>query len=127
MKVLLRKLIKALLFFLTRLRLDFSKLNEHRLRHNFQDCLNPLCSRSLETEDTKHYLLHCHHFSQHRIDLISSVKYIFEGFDSLSDNAKKDLLLYRDPRFDINKNKFILQTTLFYTKSIERFSGSLFD
>ena len=113
--------------FLTRLRLDFSHLNEHRFRHNFQDCLNPLCSCSLETEDTKHYLLHCHHFSQHRIDLINSVKYIFEGFDSLSDNAKKDLLLYGDPRFDINKNKFILEATLFYIKSTERFSGSLFD
>ena len=113
--------------FLTRLRLDFSHLNEHRFRHNFQDCLNPLCSCSLQTEDTIHYLLHCHHFSQHRIDLINSVKYIFEDFDSLSDNAKKDLLLYGDPRFDINKNKFILEATLFYIKSTERFSGSLFD
>ena len=112
--------------FLTRLRLDFSHLNEHRFRHNFQDCLNPLCSYSLETEDTKHYLLHCHHFSQHRIDLINSVKYIFEGFDSLSDIAKKDVLLYGDPRFDINKSKFILEATLFYIKSTERFSGSLF-
>ena len=61
------------------------------------------------------------------IDLINSVKYIFEGFDSLSDNAKKDLLLYGDPRFDINKNKFILEATLFYIKSTERFSGSLIE
>ena len=112
--------------FLTSLCLDFSHLNEHRFRHNFQDCLNPLCSCSLQTEDTIHYLLHCHHFSQHRIDLINSVKYIFEGFDSLSDNAKKDLLLYGDSRFDINKNKIILEATLFYIKSTERFSGSLF-
>ena len=113
--------------FLTRLRLDFSHLNEHRFRHNFQDCLNPLCSCSLQTEDTIHYLLHCHHFSQHRIDLINRVKYIFEGFDSLSDISKKDLLFYGDPRFDINKSKFILQATLFYVKSTERFSGSLFN
>ena len=69
----------------------------------------------------------CHHFSQHRIDLINSVKYIFEGLDSLSDNAEKDLLSYGDPHFDINKNKFMLETTLFYIKSTERFSGSLFD
>ena len=112
---------------LTRLRLDFSHLNEHRFQHNFQDCLNPLRSCSLQIEDTIHYVLHCHHFSQHRIDLINSVKYIFEDFDSLSDNAKKDLLLYGDPRFDINKSKFILQATLFYVKSTERFSGSLFN
>ena len=112
--------------FLTRLHLNFSHLNEHRFRHNFQGYLNPF-SCSLQTEDTIHYLLHCHHFSQHRIDLINSVKYIFEDFDSLSGNAKKDLLLYGDPRFDINKNKFILEATLFYIESTERFSGSLFD
>ena len=113
--------------FLTRLRLDFSYLNDHRSRHNFQDCLHPLCSCSLQTEDTIHYLLHCDHFSQHRIDLINSVKYIFEDFDSLSDNAQKDLLLYEDPHFDINKNKFILEATLFYIKSTERLFGSLFE
>ena len=40
------------LAFLTRLRLDLGHLNEHRFRRNFQDCLNPLCSCSLEIEDT---------------------------------------------------------------------------
>ena len=48
---------------LTRLRLGLSHLNEHKFYHNFQDYLNPLCSCSLEIEDTSHYLLHCHHFS----------------------------------------------------------------
>ena len=55
------------------------------------------------------------------------MKYIFEDFNSLSDNAKKDSLLYGDPHFDINKNKFILEATLFYIKSTEGFSGSLFE
>ena len=61
--------------FLTRLCLDFSHLNEHRFRHNFQDCLYPLCSCSLKIEDKKHYFLHFHHFSQNHIDLINSLKY----------------------------------------------------
>ena len=38
----------------TQLRLDLSHLNEHRFRHNFQDCMNPLCSCSLEIENTVH-------------------------------------------------------------------------
>ena len=46
---------------LIRLRLGFSHLNEHRFRHNFQKCLNPLYTCSLETENTSHDLLHCHH------------------------------------------------------------------
>ena len=43
---------------LTRLRLGCSHLNKHKFRYNFQDFLNPLCSYSLEIEDTVHYFLH---------------------------------------------------------------------
>ena len=111
---------------MTRLRLEFSHLNEHRLRHNFENCLNPLCSCSLETEDTLHYLLHCHHFSMYREDLMNSVKSVYNNFESLSDNAKKDVLLYGDPFLDQNKNKLILEATINYIKISERFSESLF-
>ena len=89
--------------------------------------MNPLCSWSLEIEDTSHYLLHCHHFSQYRIDLMNSVKLILENFESLSDNVKKDILLYGDSRLDGNKNNFILAATLTYIKNTDRFSGSIFD
>ena len=44
---------------LKRLRLGFSHLREYNFRHNFDDTLIPLCSCSLETEDTKHYCLRC--------------------------------------------------------------------
>ena len=83
------------LTFLTRLRLGLIHLNEHRFRHNFQDCLNPLFSCSLEIEDISHYLLHCHHFSHHRVALKNSVKSICNNFDSMSDNVKEDLLFIR--------------------------------
>ena len=73
--------------FLTHLRSNFSHLNEHRFRHNFQDCMNPLCSCNLEVEDTSHYLLHCHHFNHQQIDLMSSVKSFCHNFES--DNDKK--------------------------------------
>ena len=86
--------------FLTRLRLGLSHLNAHRFRHNFQDSLNPLCSCSLETEDTSHYLLHCHHFSNHRAHLMNSVKSVCDNFESMSDKVKKNVLLYGDSRFD---------------------------
>ena len=42
-----------------RFRLGLSHLREHNFRYNFADSLNPLCSCSLETEDTEHYFLHC--------------------------------------------------------------------
>ena len=51
------------LTFLIRLRLGLSHVNEHRLRRNFKDCMNPLYSCSPEIENTSHYLLHSHHLS----------------------------------------------------------------
>ena len=44
---------------LTRLRLGFSRLCEHKFRHGFRDILNPLCPCDIETETTAHYFLHC--------------------------------------------------------------------
>ena len=112
---------------LTHLRLEFSHLNEHRFRHNVESCVNPLCSCSLTTEDTKHYLLHCHHFTHHRIDLMNSVNSVIHNFESLSDLDKKAILLYGDPGLDNNKNNLILEVTINYIKVSERFTGSLFE
>ena len=99
--------------FLTRLRLGFIHLNELKFRHNFQDCMNnnTLCSCSLEIEDTLHYLLHCHHFDYIPTDPMSSVKSVYDNFESLFDKDIKDILLYGDSRLDRIKNKFILEAT----------------
>ena len=40
---------------LTSLRLGLSHLNEHMFNHNFEDCINPLCSCSLEVESTANF------------------------------------------------------------------------
>ena len=55
--------------------------------------MNPLCSCSLEIEDILHCLLHCHHFNHIWIDLMNSVKSVYDNFESLSDKYKKDILL----------------------------------
>ena len=38
-----------------------------------------------------------------------SVKSVCHNFESMSDNNKKDVLLYNDSRFDENKDKFNLE------------------
>ena len=43
---------------LSKLPLQFSRLNEHRFRHNF-DCLDPVCLCGIANEDREHFLLHC--------------------------------------------------------------------
>ena len=44
--------------YLTKLRLQFSALKEHKFRHNF-DCLSPFCICGTAKEDKEHFLLHC--------------------------------------------------------------------
>ena len=86
--------------FLTKLRLGLSHLNEHRFKHNFQDCLNPLCSCSLEVESTAHFLLHCHHFNQFCQTLLGSVKKIVNDISILTNDALVNLLLYGSQNYN---------------------------
>ena len=44
---------------LTRLRLKFSHLNEHKFRHNFKDTVVTMFDCGTETETTEHFFLCC--------------------------------------------------------------------
>ena len=44
---------------LTRLRLRLCHLGDHKFRHNFQDCVSPMCSCDQDIETTTHFLLFC--------------------------------------------------------------------
>ena len=112
---------------LARLCLGFSYLNEHRFRHNFQEFLNPLCTCSLERENTFYYLLHCHHNTPFCTDLMKSVKTFVVDFEPLSDSKKVEILLYGDSRCDHNQNNSIISASINYIKKTKRFDFSFFD
>ena len=57
---------------ITWLRLGMSHLRERKFKHNFQDCLNPICSCGLDIESTSHFLLDCPTFDQ-RYTLLSTL------------------------------------------------------
>ena len=80
--------------YLTRLKLGLSHLNEHKFRHNFQDCLNTLCSCSLAVETTNHYFLHFHYYNDIRKTLLDTVNEITKKYLSdFSDETLVNLLL----------------------------------
>ena len=66
---------------LTRLRVNFSPLNEHRFRHDF-DCLSPICICGTGKEDNEHYLLHSPQFTAQRQDILGQVSHV--GYDVAS-------------------------------------------
>ena len=112
--------------FLTRLRLGLSHLNEHKFKHNFQDCINPLCSCSLEIESLSHFFLHCHHFTNIRATLLDDLLSVDRNIPSFSDNELVDLLLYGSPNVSLNQNNKILSSCISFIIKSERFSGSLY-
>ena len=106
---------------LTRLRVNFSHLREHKFRHNFFDTLNPLCSCSLETESTKHYLLRCPTYSCIRKTLIDNISELTGSISNLSDDKLVELLLYGNETYSIDIDTSLLENTISFLKSSERF------
>ena len=68
---------------LTRLRLNFSHLNEHKFQHNFKDTINPMCSCGFEPETTDHYLLRCKLYTDPRLDLLNDIYTINQSLKKL--------------------------------------------
>ena len=56
---------------LTRLRLQFSHLNEHKFRHG--DIVSPMCPCNAENEDTEHFLLRCYFCYIQRFELFNNI------------------------------------------------------
>ena len=84
---------------LNRLRVDFSHLNEHKLRRNFAYTLNPLCSCSLETETTAHIFLRCRYYNNIRITLMNELNDIDNSINSRQPNKLLPIILYGDCKF----------------------------
>ena len=58
---------------------------------------------------------------------MNSAKSVITNFEPMTDNRKRDIMLYGDSRFDENKNKIMLEGTINHLKNSKRFSGSLFE
>ena len=110
---------------LTRLRLDLSYLNEHKFTHNFQDCINPLCTCSLEIEFLCHFFLYCHYYTNIRSTLFCELQPVDVNIEKFSDNEIVDSLPYGSPRFDTDQNHKILSSCISFILKSERLDGSL--
>ena len=92
--------------YLTRLKLGLSNFNDHKFRHNFQDCLKPLCPCSLEVESSIHYFLHCQYYNDICKTLLYTVKKITNiSASNLSDEYFINLLMYGNPSYSFQENK----------------------
>ena len=105
--------------------MGLSHLNEHRFNHNFQNCINPLCTCSLEVESTSHFFLHCLHYNDIRETLLNELKLVDENILKLSGNKLINLLLYGDSKFHLNKTTRLLNAAIKYIIDSGRFTVPL--
>ena len=106
---------------LTKLRLQFSPLNEHKFRHRF-NATSLLCNCGTANEDNKHFLLHCPLFSNFRVNLHGELSEFLDlDLPNLDDNFFCSLLLYGSAEFPYIINRMILEATIKYIKSSKRF------
>ena len=98
--------------YLTRLRLGLSHLREHKFKHSFQDTLNPFCSCGLDVETNTH---------NQRRTLLSAVNDIDSSLTNTNDSILTHILLFRKASLDISANTLILNVTMNYIISTNRF------
>ena len=110
---------------ITRLRVGMRHLREHKFKHNFQDCLNQICSCGLDIETTSHFLLHCPSFNDERYTILNTLNKIDCKILELTKSSLSQTLLYGNTLFDKEKNTLILNATIEYILSTERFEEPL--
>ena len=107
---------------LTRLRVGFSHLKEHKFKHNFQDTSNPLYPCSLEAVDTYHVFMHCQNFSNQRNVLFCDLDSFNSEILKMSENEKLQVLLFGDKSL---LNFRIITSSICFIKDSKRFDESL--
>ena len=109
---------------LTQLRVGLSKLKSHKFNHNFRDTVDPICLINDGIEDTEHFLLQCHEYSEQRRDLLGAINEVLElhNISNLPNHTIVRTMLYSDERFTYNQNRQILEATVRFIRTSERFS-----
>ena len=111
---------------LSRLRLQFSQLNEHKFRHGFGDAVSPMCGRNVEIEDTEHFFLRCHFYSIQIFELFNNVNKVDPSFTQLYTKEQVNILLYGYPPNKSNAlNQDIIKFVINFLKKSGRFDKPL--
>ena len=104
---------------LTRPRLQFSHLKEHKFRHGF-------CGCNADIEDFEHFLLRCHFYSIQRFELFNNINKVEPSFTQLGTKEQVNILLRGYPPNKSNAlNQDIIKFVINFLKKSGRFDKPL--
>ena len=106
---------------LTKIRVNFSDLRDHRFNHNF-NCDNPTCACGLGDETTVHFFLCCPRYINLRVFYFGKISEII-GSDvtALPKDHLIKILMYGSNVYNTITNKLIIKQTLNFLKKTGRF------
>ena len=111
--------------YLTVLHLGLSHPRNHQFKHDLLDSLNPICSCGFDIETKCHFLIHCPNFINERSPLLKNVSWLNKNKLPFCDNLVMKRLLYGDNSFDLVANTLMLNLSVDFILSSERFDGPL--
>ena len=106
---------------LTRLRVGLSHLREHKFRHNFQDSPEPFCNCGRHIETTIHFFLLCSNYSNQRKPLFEKISNIKHSSLNQNDSILVETLLFGSNGLNDEENACIIESTIEYIITTERF------
>ena len=106
---------------LTKIRVCFSDLRDHRFNHNF-NCVNPTCLCGLSDETTVHFFICCPRYNILRNTYLSKISDILKSDISVLPNDHlTHILMYGSNVFNNIINESIINETIYFIKNSRRF------
>ena len=109
---------------IARFRIGLSHLQDHRFKHSFQVCLNPICSCGIKVETIVHFVYP--NYLHKRSNLLDNIKSVLPYILEQSDSFINNVLLFGNTSLGDSSNTVILNATINYITSTKRFDGSIF-
>ena len=111
---------------LTRLRLNFSELNEHKFRHGFKNTVDPMCKNAV-LKQKQHFTFSCvAGYSNIRTELLNDIYTVDSSLVNYPDEKLLNILLYELEYLRVKTNQSILKCAIKFLKSSECFDDPLF-
>ena len=106
---------------LTRLRPGMCHLNESKCNHSFKNCVNPLCSFSLQVETASHTscTVIISHIHKNLFNELQSVD------EDILNHSGNETTSYGSNKYKFQQNCSTLKSSIKFTVKSERFRGSL--
>ena len=110
---------------LSRLRINFSHLNEHKVWHGFKDGTNCMCDCGSVTETTLHFFLQWQQHQTIRLELLYSIYNLDPKIRNLSNDKLLHLLIYGSKFYSFEINRKVIKLTIKFLKLSKHFERAL--